>query len=94
MVEDDADFRESLIKYLKLHGYDVTGVGSAMEFYQHIATGQYAFAIVEIVLPDQNGLVLTEYLKNNTDMRIIILTARANIEDKLAGYYSGADIYS
>ncbi len=93
MVEDDADFRESLIKYLKLHGYDITGVGSAMEFYQHLATEQYALAIIDIGLPDQNGLVLTEYLKSNTDTRIIILTARANIEDKLAGYDSGADIY-
>lgn len=93
IVEDDADFRESLIKYLKLNGYDITGVGSAMEFYQHLATQQYALAIIDLGLPDQNGLVLTEYLKINTDIRIIILTARANLEDKIAGYDSGADIY-
>lgn len=93
IVEDDEDLRESLIKYLTMSGYDITGVGSAMKFYQQISTEIYALAIVDIGLLDQNGLVLSEYLKNNTDIRIVMLTARASLEDKLAGYHSGADIY-
>ncbi|MEI7787037.1 MAG: response regulator transcription factor [Chlorobiaceae bacterium] len=93
IVEDDQDLRESLIKFLKLNGHDITGVASAMEFYQHIASEHYTLAIIDIGLSDQNGLVLAEYLRSNTNMRIIILTARATLEDKLAGYNSGADIY-
>lgn len=93
MVEDDNDFRESLMKYLKMNGYDIIGVGTAMEFYQHIAAEKYMIAIVDIGLSDQSGLVLGEFVRKNTDMRIIMLTARASVDDKLAGYTSGADIY-
>ncbi len=93
IVEDDNDLRESLMLYLAMNGYDIIGVSSAVEFYQHITTAKYALAIIDIGLPDQNGRVLSEYLKANTDIRIIMLTARATLADKLSGYHSGADIY-
>jgi len=93
IVEDDQDLRESLVKYLTLAGHDITGVGSALQFYQNIANEDYALAILDVGLPDQNGLVLAEYLRNNTAMRIIMLTARTSLDDKLAGYNSGADLY-
>ena len=93
IAEDDTDLRNSLVKYLALRGYDVTGVGSALECYQHVSESAYKIAILDIGLPDQNGLVLTEYLRNNTDMRIIILTARSTIDDKLHGYDAGADVF-
>ena len=93
IIEDDNDLRESLMLYLAMHGYDIIGVSSAVEFYQHITTAKYALAIVDIGLPDQDGRVLSEYLKANTDIRIIMLTARATLADKLSGYHSGADIY-
>jgi len=93
IIEDDNDLRESLMLYLAMKGYDIIGVSSAVEFYQHITTAKYALAIVDIGLPDQDGRVLSEYLKANTDIRIIMLTARATLADKLSGYHSGADIY-
>jgi len=93
IVEDDQDLRESLIKYLTLAGHDITGVGSALQFYHTIANEDYALAILDVGLPDQNGLVLAEYLRNNTTMRIIMLSARTSLDDKLAGYNSGADVY-
>jgi len=93
VVEDDQDLRESIVKYLTLAGHDIDGVGSALQFYQQIATKNYALAVLDIGLPDQNGLVLTEYLRNNTEMRIILLTARASLDDRLVGYNSGADVY-
>lgn len=93
ITEDDLAIRQSLIKYLKLVGYDVTGVGSALEFYQQIAVHPYQIAILDIGLPDQSGIALCEYIRNNTDMRIVMLTGCSTMEDKLAAYSSGADIY-
>lgn len=93
IVEDDQDLRESIIKYLTLAGHDIDGVGSALQLYQNIAKENYALAVLDIGLPDQNGLVLAEYLRSNTEMRIIMLTARTSLDDKLAGYNSGADVY-
>lgn len=93
VVEDDLDFRESMVEYLVLAGFDVTGVSSALEFYQNIARQAYALVVLDIGLPDQNGFVLAEYIRQNTDMRIIMLTAQSSVESKVTAYRSGADIY-
>jgi DNA-binding response OmpR family regulator len=93
VVEDDSDFRESVVEYLVLSGLDVTGVESALEFYQSISSQSYDVVILDIGLPDQNGLVLAEYVRNNTDMRIIMLTAQSALESKISAYQAGADIY-
>ncbi|MEI7824742.1 MAG: response regulator transcription factor [Chlorobiaceae bacterium] len=93
IVEDDKPLRNSVVKYLTLDGYQVTGVGSAQEFYQQIFAKSYAVAIIDVGLPDQSGLILAEYVRKNTDIRIIMFTARASIDDQLAGHLAGADIY-
>ena len=93
VVEDDNDFRESMVEFLELNGLDVTGVESALEFYQSISRQSYDVVILDIGLPDQNGLVLAEYVRNNTDMRIIMLTAQSSLESKISAYQAGADIY-
>lgn len=93
LVEDDSDFRESMVEYLSLAGFAVTGVASALEFYNTIAQKQYQIVVLDIGLPDQNGLVLAEFIRSNTDTRIIMLTAQASLDSKISAYRSGADIY-
>ena len=93
IVEDDRDLLENMVKYLTLCGYEVTGAASAREFYYHLSRQTYLLAVLDIVLPDQSGLVLAEYVRNNTNMWIIMLTARSTLDDKLAGLKSGADFY-
>ena len=94
VIEDDRDFRESMIEYLELGGLDVTGVSSALEFYQTLGRGeQFRLAIVDIGLPDQDGHVLAGYIRQNTDMRIVVLTALSSLDSKVAAYKSGTDLY-
>ncbi|KZK74265.1 MAG: transcriptional regulator [Pelodictyon luteolum] len=93
VVEDDCDLRESIIMYLQHHEVEVIGVGTAIDFYNEVKKGSYGLAILDISLPDQDGLVLARYLRANTRMRIIMLTARVALEDRLLGYESGADLY-
>lgn len=93
IVEDDRDFRESIMEYLMLAGFEVTGVASALEFYQKIAQDHFLMVILDISLPDQDGLVLAEYVRKNTDMRIIMLTAQSSQKSKIIAYESGADLY-
>ncbi len=92
VVEDEEAFRRVIVHYLTLSGYEVTGVGSAFEFYQHIEK-PFDVAILDVGLPDQGGLVLAAYLRKNTDMRIILLTGLSSISDRVAGYNAGADLY-
>jgi DNA-binding response OmpR family regulator len=93
IVEDDRDLLENMVKYLTISGYEVTGAASAREFYYHLSQQTYLLAILDIGLPDQSGLVLAEYVRKNTSMWIIILTARSTLDDKLAGLKCGADFY-
>jgi DNA-binding response OmpR family regulator len=92
VAEDDSLLRESLVHYLKLQNYEVTGVGSALGLYKTIAREPFAVAILDFTLPDQDGLVITKYLRINTDSRIILLTTSSSVLDTIEGYNVGADI--
>ena len=93
LVEDDQDLRESLLECLTLAGHDAHGVGSALEFYRELAGSPFAIAVVDVGLPDHCGFQLAEYVRKNTAMRVIMLTARDAVEDKVRGYQAGADLY-
>jgi DNA-binding response OmpR family regulator len=93
LVEDDQDLRESLVEYLDLAGHLVEGVGSGLEFYRNLAQHTFDIAVVDLGLPDQDGFVLVEYARKNSEMGLIILTARDAVEDRVSGYGAGADIY-
>jgi two-component system, OmpR family, response regulator len=92
-VEDDDEFREIMVRNLSVYGYSVKGVASALEFYQKINTGKYDLAILDIGLQDQSGLVIAEYLRKNTGISIVILSAHSLIDERIEGYKSGADLY-
>jgi len=93
VVEDDQDLRESVVEYLNLAGLTACGVGSAAECYHTLNAADWSVVVVDIGLPDQSGYVLVEYIRTNSSMRVIILTARDAIDDRVKGYVSGADNY-
>ncbi|HJV34507.1 response regulator transcription factor, partial [Geomonas sp.] len=93
LVEDDLDLRESLVECLILAGHEALGVGSALEFYRELARSSFSIAVVDVGLPDDCGFELAKYLRKNTGMGIIMLTARDSVEDRVHGYDSGADLY-
>lgn len=93
IVEDDQDLRESIVEYLAMAGFQASGVRSAAEFYQAVALGGWSVVVIDIGLPDQSGFVLVEYVRANTDMKVIILTARDALDDRVKGYDAGADLY-
>lgn len=93
VVEDEVDLRDNLTEYLALEGVQVEAVGSAVEFYQLIANKRFDIAVIDLNLPDQGGLTLVEYLRQNATMGIVILTARSEVQQRIEGYQSGADLY-
>ncbi len=93
LVEDDQDLRETIAESLAIHALPVTGVGSGIEFYQALKSQNFAVAIVDLGLPDLSGYDLVAYLRENTTIKIIILTARAALADRVKGYHAGADLY-
>ncbi len=93
MVEDDQEIRETIAEYLCRVGFEVTAVGTGIKFFHALAEEKFELAVIDIGLPDMNGFQLVEYLRSNTDISCIILTARDAVEDRVAGYDVGADIY-
>ncbi len=93
LVEDDNDLRESLEDYLRLEGMSVVGVGSGQEFYSKLEGNQFSVAILDIGLPDQSGLVLAQFARENTAMGIIILTALDTVETRVNSYEQGGDLF-
>jgi two-component system, OmpR family, response regulator len=93
IVESDNERKESLLGHLSDQGYKVTGVGSAGDFYQLLFSSERCdLAVIDIGLPDQSGFVLAEYVRKNTDAWIIVLYSGNSVEERLAGYESGADL--
>lgn len=93
IVEDDILLRENLSELLRLDSFKITECGNAKDFFDLITKNQFKVAIIDIGLPDKSGYDLTGYLRANTDMGIIILTARTGIDNKIQGFSSGADYY-
>ncbi len=92
MVTGDPEYAIAASRLLALRGYVVDHLGSAGDFYQHLFSCRCDLAVIDVELPDQSGLVLAEYVRKNTDARIIMLTSATQPESRLAAYGSGADV--
>ena len=93
LVEDDPDLSEILVESLAIYGISVMAVASGRDFHCALNQGTYAAALIDLGLPDLDGNELISYLRQNTDMKIIVMTARASTADRVRGYASGADLY-
>ena len=96
IVEDEAPIREMIAFHLARAGYETLEAADCREARQLLADEQPDMAIIDWMLPDMSGLELTRSLKRdkaNDDLTIIMLTARADEYDKVAGLESGADDY-
>jgi two-component system, OmpR family, phosphate regulon response regulator PhoB len=96
IVEDERPIREMIAFSLRRAGYDVTEAEDCSEARARIADRRPDLMLVDWMLPDNSGLELTRQVKRDRDMQelpIIMLTARADEADKVAGLECGADDY-
>jgi DNA-binding response OmpR family regulator len=93
IVEDDEDFRETLQYALSSASRIVTGVSSAKDFREKAAEDRYDLAIIDINLPDDSGFAVVRFLRETSTTKIIVLTGRDTITDRVEGYTHGAHIY-
>jgi len=96
VVEDETAIRDMLVFNLGRAGYEVLGAGSASEARNAIADRHPDVILMDWMLPDVSGLELTRQLKRDADTReipVIMLTARGQEDDRVAGLEGGADDY-
>ncbi len=94
VVEDHDALRESTVELLAAQGHRVMGVASAEEVLDHGSALQPELYLVDLNLPGEDGLSLAARLRAaQPGAGIIMLTARNQTADKIAGYSGGADLY-
>ena len=94
LVEDDHSIAHALELALHKQGYSVNTVGSGKAAVLAIETDPPDMAILDLGLPDMDGLeVLRRVRGRNLDLPILLLTARAGLDDRVTGLDSGADDY-
>lgn len=94
IVEDEPGISEFISKGLMAAGYSVTSVSTGAEAIELALTNDYALMILDIGLPDIDGFeVLNSIRGQGSQIPILVLTARASVEDTVDGLESGADDY-
>lgn len=95
-VEDDSDISELISYTLTSYGFDVSAVGNAAEFYSELENNVYDMVILDIMLPDEDGIHILKNIRKNPRFKrlpVIMLTAKSGQMDKIKGLDSGADDY-
>lgn len=93
VIEDEQDISRIIKDYIQLQGYEVHIAVSGADGLQLAETLSPDFIILDIMLPDANGIELCRQLRDLTSMPILILSARGSDTDKVLGLGFGADDY-
>lgn len=93
VVEDEASIAEVVTLYLKRAGYNAQVASDGRKAMNIFERGQVDFVILDLMLPEVDGLALTRWLRDRSDVPIIMLTARREEADRIAGLELGADDY-
>ncbi|MFZ7101957.1 MAG: response regulator transcription factor [Peptococcaceae bacterium] len=93
LVEDEDKMRNVLKIYLENEGYHVVEAVDGSEACMLLKGKKYSLIILDIMLPEVDGLTLCKEIRKNSSVPIIFLTARSEEFDKLLGFELGADDY-
>ncbi len=93
LVEDDEDLAEEICFQLQHHGMNVSSFENGKKFESWLKKNQCDLVLLDLNLPDGDGLMIAKNLSHRSDLRIVILTARVMTVDRIAGFEAGADAY-
>ena len=93
LVEDEENLASLVEAYLSQEGYRVAAVGSGREALERLAADNVRMVVLDLNLPDVDGIALCRQIRTQSDVPIVMLTARDEEADRLAGLGAGADDY-
>lgn len=93
LVDDERSIREPLAVYLTKQGFRVTQAGDAEGARARLAAYAIDLAIIDIMMPGEDGLSLCRHIAATSDVPVILLTAKAEETDRIVGLEMGADDY-
>src|SRR5919106_1729233 len=93
IVEDEASIASFISLYLKNSGYEVRSASTGAEAVRHLQAGPISLILLDLMLPEEDGIELARRLVQRWDIRIPMVSARAEVVDKVIGLAVGADDY-
>jgi two-component system phosphate regulon response regulator OmpR len=93
VVDDDARIRDLLSRYLSDNGYRVTTAGNAADARAKLLGLAFDLLVLDIMMPGENGLDLARSIRDGSNVPILMLTARAETDDRITGLETGVDDY-
>jgi two-component system response regulator MprA len=94
VVDDDPQLREALTRALELDGYDVATASNGAQALEAIGRSRPDVAVLDVMMPYVGGLDVCRTLRERRDrLPILVLTARDEVGDRVAGLDAGADDY-
>lgn len=93
LVDDERSIREPLAHYLTKQGFRVTQAADAAAARTRLVAYAIDLAILDIMMPGEDGLSLCRHIRATSELPVILLTARTEETDRIVGLEMGADDY-
>jgi two-component system, OmpR family, response regulator len=93
VVDDDRDIRTLLSEYLEKNGFRATAVGHGKAMRRALEQGHVDLIVLDLMLPDEDGLAICRDLRTKSQVPVIMLTALGEEVDRVVGLEVGADDY-
>ena len=93
LVDDDREIRIAVAEYLERFGLKVTAVGTGGEMRRAVGGGSFDIVVLDVMLPDDDGMELCKWLQRRARVPVIMLTALGDPISRVLGLELGADDY-
>ena len=93
VVDDDPNILELVSIQLTQAGYTVEKASNGFEALESLEAGYPDLAVVDVMMPGMDGYTLTRKIRTETDIPVLLLTAKGELEDKEKGFLAGSDDY-
>ena len=93
LVEDDKEIARIVCDYLRKEGYTVTWASTGKEGWEDFKSDQFDLALIDLMLPEMDGYTLCKTIRLESEIPLLILSARNEDESKIKGLNLGADDY-
>lgn len=91
IAEDDDDICTVEQAYLEASGYKTTAVKNGNEVESRLKSERFDLLLLDVMLPEKNGYEICRKIRNETDIQILMVTAKTEPVDKIRGLSLGAD---
>ncbi len=94
IAEDELDLAEALTVFFEKNQFSVDAVNDGFSAYEYASSGEYDAVILDVMMPKMNGIEVLQKLRNEgIKTPVMMLTAKAEKDDRITGFDSGADDY-